>query len=152
MKSALIGSTLGVLLVLGVVTSPSLLPPLKPAGVAAPAADEPPEVGVHPYLEALNKHDCDRASSLLTEPEDATGWCHRVASLDDIEISDPQKEDPAWSGKAEGDEVMRVPVRFTLTSRRFRADVSLPDGETVWGYQLTRDAQDRWRIFGQGVG
>ena len=60
----------------------------------------------------------------------------------------------AWMGHA-GEPVVTVPVSFDLEWkwRWFGSDVSLEEGETLWGYLLVKDRpSEPWRIFDQGTG
>ncbi|MFV0284979.1 MAG: hypothetical protein ACK5IM_01160 [Demequina sp.] len=118
------------------------------------ATAEPVEV-VTSYVAALDAHDCDTAVALAAPSfaDTARDWCRNVAGLNNVEIGAPLDEDPGWSGLSADTEVVSVTVDFDLDWRPLRADGSLPEGPTTWGYRLTRASVDEpWRIVDNGVG
>ena len=130
------------------------LPPRQSASVPVPPDDATPEQVVEAYVRALDAHDCDTAYELVDGDTDAAeAWCRRVASLEDLTVSPAEPEEPAWSGRAADEQVVRVPVEFVLTYRPLRSDHSMEEGRTPWGYLLVRGSdEDPWRIFTQGNG
>ncbi|MEO7588654.1 MAG: hypothetical protein ABIS84_11575 [Arachnia sp.] len=65
------------------------------------------------YLGALGAHDCNTAEALRT-PSKGGSWCRSVARITDAQVREHVVEEPAWSGHAAPDEVVNVPVTFTL--------------------------------------
>lgn len=133
----------------------TLWPFRQTATVAVPDVGSPPGEVVRAYLDALNAHDCDAAVEMSTPDaaETSRRWCESVASLTDIAMGEAVAEDPAWSGHAATDEVVRVAATFTLDWRPFADDGSLPEGTVQWGYLLVRSAADApWQVFDQGMG
>ncbi|MGG5260641.1 hypothetical protein [Phycicoccus avicenniae] len=144
-----------VLLVGAAVAAILVLPPRQSADVAMPAADAVPEQVVTAFVAALNAHDCTVAEALSTpEARDQTAsWCRDVGALDDLGVAPHVLEPPEDSGRAADELVANVGVTFDLDWRPLRSDVSMPEGETTWGYLLVRSPRERaWRVFEQGVG
>lgn len=132
-----------------------VMPPRQSADVAMPPADAVPEQVVTAYVAALNAHDCEVAEALsVPEARDQTAfWCREVGALDDLGVFPHVLEPPEDSGRAADEVVANVGVTFDLDWRPFRSDVSMPEGETAWGYFLVRSPRERaWRVFEQGVG
>lgn len=120
--------------------------------VALPPGDASPVLVVQRYVAALDAHDCRTAAALTTTSarQQADSWCHDVASLTEVQV-DPAVPESA-SGAAD-DLTAGVPVTFDLNWRLFHDDGSMPEGFTVWGYELVRaSVHDPWRINDQGVG
>lgn len=133
----------------------ALVPPRQTAEVAVPADGATPEQVVTAYLDAAAAHDCGTAVALseVDFEERARDWCRDLASLTDVSVSPARPEKPAWSGRADDEQVVGVSVQFTVDRRPFRGDVSVEDGPAPWGYLLVRGSDDEpWRIFNQGLG
>ncbi len=132
--------------------------------VDMPADDASPEQVVTAYVEALDSHDCDTAEALVTASKrDGTeAWCRNVRDMTEIQVGSHVVEQMGVTGstslrssaepKTSG-EVVRVPVTFNLEWRLFRADDSIPEGTTDWGYFLVRESpMGPWRVFDEGNG
>ncbi|MBD5787486.1 hypothetical protein IF650_15040 [Cellulosimicrobium terreum] len=129
-----------------------LVRPLPVTPVALPPDDAAPEQVVDAYTRALAGHDCATASALRT-PAGSSTWCADVAALTEVQVGAGTVEDPAWSGHTPDQTVVNVPVTFDVEWRAFRADGSMDEGPTTWGYLLVRDTTtDPWRIVDEGVG
>lgn len=147
---ALIGT--GVVVVAGAM---ALLSPRGSTDVPMPVAAASASEVVETYLVALNAHDCDTAAQLAVASfvDTARQWCDDVTALDDAQLGEAIDQDPTWSGLSPEVEVAYVPVTFDLDWRLLRGDGSMPEGETTWGYLVTRsEADEPWRIFDNGVG
>jgi len=136
-------------------TAYALVPPRQTAEVAVPADRAGAEDVVTAYLEALGAHDCGTAEALGVEgfEERARDWCRSLSSLTDVSVAPARGEEPAWSGRADDEQVVRVAVEFVVDRRPFHGDPGLEDGRTSWGYLLVRGSDDEpWRIFTEGMG
>lgn len=124
--------------------------------VALPAADASPAEVVRGYVDALDAHDFDTAGRLLTPGQRrqvAQTWFEDVDTITHLEVGEASPEDPEWSGQSPEQQVMRVPVRFTVGWRWLHNDGSVDEGPTTWGYLPVRDdPSDPWRISGEGTG
>lgn len=154
LRPAVLTGVAALLLVTAAVCIYFWMPPRQTASVPVPSRDASPEEVVEAYVRALDAHDCDTAYALVDGDTDgAEAWCRRVASLDGLEVSAAEDEEPAWSGRDADEQVVRVVVEFDLTYRPLRSDGSMDQGRTTWGYLLVRGSQDDpWRIFSQGNG
>jgi hypothetical protein len=119
-----------------------------------PARDAGPRQVVAAYVAALSAHDIATAKALMT-----SGFAHGVESAVDSRFTNTLAITHLRMGAVEpgGDHesarryryVLYVPVEFDLRQRR---QVSMRDGEAVWGYVLVRNSGNaRWLIDEDGV-
>lgn len=118
------------------------------------SASATPEQVVRMYVQALDAHDIARAKTLLTSAHaqevegEQDSWFTNVVHISDLRLSEPVPEDGQGTLAQGYSQVIFVPVEFTVT---LKAQESMSNGHTVWGYLLARnsDAQ-RWAIVDEG--
>ncbi|MBC6463903.1 DUF4829 domain-containing protein [Actinomadura alba] len=124
--------------------------------VSIPPDNASPQDVVSAYVEAINAHDSAAGRALST-----SHFADQLDGMQDnpfknvIEISKLRVEAPIPNGNESPDgkryhSAVYVPVKFTLKQREV---VSMPDGDTTWGYVLVRAGADEpWRINDNGTG
>lgn len=100
------------------------------------------------YLEAIDAGNRDAAFAMMTRHFQVRQARVEDPLIDNATAIDRIRVSPA---RIDGDGVhARVAVTFDLRQHR---PASFPDGFTIWGYELARDAASgRWFIDGEGVG
>lgn len=124
-----------------------------PSG-AATAPRGTPEAVVLDYLEAVAAGDRATVRELSSPAFDermaaaADSWYSQEVTFTDIALG--ERRDADGSGTATRfAQVVHIPVAFDIEQER---DLSLPNGETVWGFTLGRqDDTEPWVIDDMGT-
>jgi hypothetical protein len=106
-----------------------------------PADASPPEVVLAAYLAALQAGDCATARTLATETfrVGSGELCGALRVTRVGEITEPARP---RSGE----------VVYAISIRTVGGDVSMPDGDHTWFYDLQQQPNGAWRITGGGSG
>lgn len=126
---------------------------LKTGDVAIPPVTAGPVEVVRAYVAALDKHDLTTVKALAT-PEYAAeveryadSWYRNTQSITDLRVEEPSPQSPGTAAPA-SEEAVWVGVTFDLDQCN---PESMPDGETGWGYVLSRPSpRDRWLVTSEG--
>lgn len=129
----------------GQLAAPDLTPTRQ---VPLPSVEAGPRQVVRVYLAAFQARDFDTALALVQPGarESFTSLFSHPYQISDVRVGQAfgrPSQPGAYLGETD------VAVTFQLHG----GDVSMPDGHTVWGYQLRRVGPlHRWMIYGEGTG
>jgi hypothetical protein len=138
-----------------VIAGPGRVLALVPArDVPVPAADAEPQHVVRSYLDALDAHDLDTASTLLTpdyrQQVERTGgnWFANLRSVRDVRVSAAEDARDGYGVGSHYPHAVRVPATFTV---RLFFDQPTGDGPLNWSFVLVRESvTEPWRIHDGG--